>query len=346
MSYLNVMEQIKKGQFSPVYYMHGTETYMMEAVKQSLLKHSIEEEDRDTNVSLYDLEEISIQDVINDTNTFPFLGEKKLVIATNASFLKAKPPNLDFTHQIETLINYIQNPAPYSILVLIAPYEKVDERKKVVKQLKKEATVISCEPLKEWNMKEAIEKIAQEHQVIVKEEVVEYILEEIGTNLMIISSEMEKLALYVGPGNTIRLEEAELLLSHQENSTGLKLVDAIIESDLAKAIHIAKDLEKMNEDPIALVALVSSQFRTLLHVKSLKQKGYSQQQIVGQLKIHPYVAKLSLNRQQKFTKEELHQALTILAETDAQIKTGKVDKSLGLELLLYQIIQLRQTTRV
>ncbi len=54
MSYLNVMEQIKKGQFSPVYYMHGTETYMMEAVKQSLLKHSIEEEDRDTNVSLYD----------------------------------------------------------------------------------------------------------------------------------------------------------------------------------------------------------------------------------------------------------------------------------------------------
>ncbi len=222
----------------------------------------------------------------------------------------------------------------------------MDERKKVVKQLKKEATVISCEPLKEWNMKEAIEKIAQEHQVIVKEEVVEYILEEIGTNLMIISSEMEKLALYVGPGNTIRLEEAELLLSHQENSTGLKLVDAIIESDLAKAIHIAKDLEKMNEDPIALVALVSSQFRTLLHVKSLKQKGYSQQQIVGQLKIHPYVAKLSLNRQQKFTKEELHQALTILAETDAQIKTGKVDKSLGLELLLYQIIQLRQTTRV
>ncbi|MDX8045929.1 DNA polymerase III subunit delta [Gracilibacillus sp. S3-1-1] len=342
MSYLASIKEMKKGKFDPIYYFQGTETYMIEALKQALVTNGIGQDEHDTNLSIYDLEETSIQEVVTDAETFPFLGERKIIIANNADFLKAKPSKNDIEHQPEVLIDYLQNPAPYSILVIIAPYEKVDERKKIVKQLKKGAKTVACEPLKEWNIQEVIQSIAQEHRVTLPDQVVTYFINEIGTNLMIIHSEMEKLALYVGEGNEIRMEDAELLLSNPENSSALKLVDAIVTNDLAKAIDITKDLEKVGEDPIALIALVSSQFRTLLHAKILKQKGYTEKQLASQLKIHPYVAKLSLKRQANFQMKELKEAIDLLANTDAQIKSGRMDKSLAFELLLYQLITNRK----
>ncbi|KAB8127565.1 DNA polymerase III subunit delta [Gracilibacillus oryzae] len=341
MNYLETIEEINKGKIAPVYYIYGTETYMIEEIKQSLYR-SMNDEDRETNISIFDLEEVTIQEVVNDANTYPFFGEKKIILAANASFLKAKPPASELDHQTDELISYMMNPAPYSILVIIAPFEKLDERKKVVKQLKKHAKAVACEPLKEWNMNEALERIAENHHVKVEPEVVTYMINEIGTDLMILQSEMEKIALYIGEGNTIRLEDAELLLSHHESNSALKLVDAIIANNLVKAINITKDLAKLGEEPIKLIALLASQFRTLLHVKTLHQKGYNQKQMASQLKIHPYVAKLSVSRQAQFSHGELTEALQLLAEADANMKTGKVEKNLGFELLLYELVMLRK----
>ncbi|WP_066194195.1 MULTISPECIES: DNA polymerase III subunit delta [Gracilibacillus] len=341
MDYLQHIQKMKQGTFDLVYYLYGTETYMLEAVKQAMIQYGMQPEEQDTNLSLYDLEETTIQEVITDAETFPFLGERKIIIANNADFLKAKPQNTEIVHQPEELLRYLENPAPYSILVMIAPYEKVDERKKVVKQLKKSASTIACEALKEWNVQTVIHSIAKENKVYISEEVVNYFINEIGTNLMLIHSEMAKLALYVGEGNHIRLEDAETLLSSPENSSALKLVDAIMENNLAKAVNISKDLQKMNEDPIALLALVASQYRTLLQVKLLKQQGFTQQQMAKQLKIHPYVAKLSLQRQNNYSLKELELAIDWLAETDTEIKTGGMEKSLAFELLLYRLVNIR-----
>ncbi|GAB2558712.1 DNA polymerase III subunit delta [Gracilibacillus alcaliphilus] len=342
MDYLTCVQAIKKKNFEAVYYLHGTEEYMMEAIKQALIEYGMPEEEQDTNLSIYDLEETSIQEVITDAETFPFLGDRKIVLAANADFLRARPQHTDVNHQPDVFLRYLENPAPYSILVITAPYEKVDERKKVVKQLKKVAKAIECKPLQEWNVQDAITTIAQQHNVQIDKEVITYFINEIGTNLMLIHSEMAKLALYVGEGNQIRMKDAETLLSSSENSSALKLMDAIIEKNLTKAINISKDLQKMNEDPIALIALVASQYRTLLQVKLLKQRGFTQQQMASQLKIHTYVAKLSIQRQSKYTLNQLKQAIGLLTETDAQIKTGAMDKSLAFDLLLYQLINQRE----
>ncbi|WP_163537805.1 DNA polymerase III subunit delta [Gracilibacillus sp. YIM 98692] len=343
MNYLECIESIKKGQLSYTYYFYGTEAYMIEALKQALFTHSMEEEERETNVSIYDLEETSIQEVVADAETFPFLGDRKLIFATNPTFLKAKNTNVEVDHQPEMLVEYLENPAPYTIFVLLAPYEKLDERKKLVKRLKKKATTVSCQPLKEWDMDNVIERMTNEKGVSIEKEAVRYIIYELGTDLMVLNSELDKLSLYVGEGNQVRLHDAELLVSHQENSSAFKLMDAIMANDLAKAIDILKDLEKMNEEPIALLALIASQFRTLLQVKLLKQKGYNQKQMAQQLKIHPYVAKLSVSRQEKFSLKELKDAIALLAEADMKMKTGQTDKSLAFELLLYQLVTKRKT---
>lgn len=338
MTYFDVMKAIKKKQFSQLYLFHGTESYLIQDLKQQLITYGLSEEDRDTNISNYDLDETPIQEVIADAETYPFFGERKIIIVNNTSFLKAKPDRTSVEHNLDILQSYLIQPVDYSIVIFIAPYEKLDERKKLTKLMKKQCSSVACEAIKEWDLGSWIKNIASELKVNVDPKVNEMLTEEIGTNLLILQKEIEKMAFYVGEGGTITTAIAEQLLSHNSNTSGLKLVDAVIARDLSKAIKIYKDLEKIGEDQIALVALLASQFRTIFHVKLLKQKGYSQQQMGQQLKVHPYVVKMSMTREKNFSVEELKEIVHICTETDTTIKQGRMDKSLAFELFLYQLI--------
>ncbi|SFJ19143.1 DNA polymerase III, delta subunit [Halobacillus dabanensis] len=331
---------------SQVYLLYGEESYLIQEHKNKIIQKTLKKEDREFNVSQYDLEEIPIEDVVTDAETFPFLGDGKVVIAQHPVFLKAKPDKLPIEHDVDALLDYLQNPAEYTVLVLIAPYEKLDERKKVFKQLKKYGEVINCQPVKEWDIDKWVQTLANDLHITVPQEIHELFTQEIGANLMALRKEMEKLALYVGEGGVVTKEIAEQLLSHSAEASGLKLVDAVMEKDLGRAITIYKDLEKLNEEPIALTALLASQFRIISQAKVLKQKGYGQNQMKGYIKAHPYVIKMALKRERYFTNQELDQIMDQLAETDYSLKQGRMEKSLAFEMLLYRLIHIKQNSTV
>ncbi len=324
-----------------IYLLYGTESYLIQEHKQKIIEQTLSPKDRDFNISQYDLEETPVEDVVTDAETFPFLGDNKVVIAFHPTFLKAKPDKLPFDHNVEALLQYINNPADYSVLILIAPYEKLDERKKVFKQFKKNGEVLSCQPIREWDMDKWIQKIAKDLQITIPESVFELFAQEIGTNLMALRKEIEKLALHVEKGGVVSRELAENLLSHSAEASGLKLVDAVMEKNLGRAIRLYKDLVKANEEPIALIALLASQFRIISQVKTLKQKGYAQNQMKSYVKAHPFVIKMALKRERAFTNEELNEIIQQLAETDYIMKQGQMDKELAFEMLLYQLINIK-----
>lgn len=341
MSYFEVLKEIKKNKIAPLYLLHGTETKLAENIKKQVIEKTLTTEDRDTSLSTYDLEETSIQEVIEDAETYPFFGEKKIIIAHNPSFLKARPDKSAVEHNLDVFQNYINEPAPYTVLILIAPYEKLDERKKIIKSFKKTGKLVACQPVKEWEINKWVEDMALGLKVETDPGVVDLIVEETGTDLQMLQNELEKMAIYIGENGRITRAVAEELISHQSNTSGLKLVDAVMEKNLQKAITIYKDLEKLKEEPVALVALLSSQFRTILHAKLLRQKGYSQQQMAQQLRVHPYVIKMSLQRERNFSLQELESIMSSITETDGVIKQGKMEKSLAFEMLLYELITKR-----
>ncbi|SEQ17064.1 DNA polymerase III, delta subunit [Virgibacillus subterraneus] len=338
MAYSEVLQQVKKKQIKPVYLLYGTESYFIQNITKYITKAVLPDESND-NLSTYDLEETSIQEVIADAETYPFFGEKKLIIASNATFLKAKPDKLSFEHDLEVLSHYLTNPVEYSVIVLIAPYEKIDERKKVSKALKKNGVVAACNPIKDYELKSWITNLAGSLKITIEEDAYEMLETELSTDLHLLRNELTKLALYVGEGGVVTKEIAVNLISHTASNSSLLLVDAVIEHNLFKAISIYKDLEKMKEEPIGLIALLAFQFRTILRVKLLKQKGYSQAQMQKQLSTHPYVIKIAMSRESKFTVGRLQDIIVKLTEADANIKQGKMEKELAFELLLHDLVQ-------
>ncbi|WP_173916085.1 DNA polymerase III subunit delta [Halobacillus sp. Marseille-Q1614] len=329
-----------------IFLLYGPEDYLIQEEKNKIIESVLPPEDREFNISQYDLEETPVEEAVTDAETFPFLGDKKMVIAYNPVFLKAKPDALPFEHNTDALVDYVNHPADYTTLIIVAPYEKVDERKKVFKLLKKHAEIIPCQPVKEWDMDKWIQSIANDLHITIPESIHELFAQEIGTNLLALRKEIEKLALNVGEGGVVTRELAEDLLSHSAEASGLKMVDAVMERDLGRAVKLFKDLLKANEEPIALIALLASQFRIISQVKTLKQKGYAQNKMRDYIRSHPYVIKMALKRERGFTNEELNQIIQELADADLMMKQGHMDKVLTFEMLLYRLIHIKKPQKV
>ena len=338
MTYIKALQQVKNKKISPVILLYGLESYFIQNIKAELLK-VILDEGGDENLSTYDLEETPIEEVIADAETYPFFGGKKLIIVNNPTFLTAKHTKLPFEHDIKRLEQYINNPVDYSYIVFIAPYEKLDNRKKITKLITKQAMVVECNPIKDHEIGKWIKSLANELKITIAPDAYEVFEAELIVNLHLIQNELIKLAMFVGENGVVTKEIAEDLISQTANSSALRLVDAVIERNLLKAISIYKDLQKMNEEPIALIALLAFQFRIILRVKLLKQKGYSQFQMRKQIGAHPYVIKIADDREKRFTTQKLEDTLDKLTNTDAVIKQGKMEKELAFELLLYELIQ-------
>lgn len=338
MNYIQLTQKLNKKQIPNISLVYGTEPYFIQNIKDLFIKEVLKEEE---NLATYDLRETSIQEVIADAETYPFFGDKKLIFASNPVFLQSKSEKLlvdGLEHDLSALERYLNNPVDYSVLVFIAPYEGIDQRKKLSKLFKKNALMAECNPIKPYEQTKWINELAVGLNITIERDAYE-LFEGFSTDLHQLESELTKMFLFVGENGIITKDIAERLISQTSNSSSLKLADAVINRDLSKAMSIYKDLEKVNEEPIALIGLLAYQFRNILRVKLLKQKGYNQAQIQRQVGGHPYVTKVALERERKFTEQKLKNMIDKLASADATIKQGKMEKGLTFELLLYDLIQ-------
>ena len=82
----------------------------------------------------YDMEQTSLEDVIEELNTYGLFSENKVVILNSCNYLSANKKRGIIPQDDELLIKYINNPNPLNTLIIIC--DKLDDRKKVNKLLK------------------------------------------------------------------------------------------------------------------------------------------------------------------------------------------------------------------
>lgn len=319
---------------SPLYLLYGSETYLIEDIIQRIMALALTEDEQEFNLSKFDMNEHPVELAVEEAYTFPFMGGRRVVFLKDVYFLSSQKDSSKVEHDLSKLMAYIDNPAQETIFIVHAPYEKLDERKKLVKGMKKQATVLEAKPLEEKEIKRWINEKAAEFGVRVAPLAQERLLSLTGADLMIMASELNKLAVHVGEDNEITEQHVDDLVARSLEQDIFALVDGVVKANVHQALKIYKDLLKQKEAPIKIIALMVRQFRILFQVKQLTQLGYGEKMIASQLKLHPYVVKLAARQVRNFRDEELLSLIDQLADLDYRIKTGKIGDELGVELFL------------
>lgn len=337
MDYKQAAREWQQGTVRPVYLLYGTESYIMKEWLDLLVHSAIEAETKDFALSNYDLTETPLEAVLEDAETLPFLSPRKLVIASNAHFLTGGRDPSKADHKGEALQAYLANPAEHAVLVLTVTADKLDERKKIVKALKTSAVALQFAPLQGAELPQWVGKKAAGFGVGIEESAVEGLLTRVGGSCAALASEIEKLALYVGKGQTIRREHVEKLAIRTSEHNVFLLVEEIAKLQPERAMNVLHDLLREKEEPIKLLALIARQFRMMLVTKDLTGQGFSQSQIASQLGAHPYAIKIAGEQGRRFRRETLERIMKELADLDVAMKTGAVDKTFGLELFILRL---------
>jgi len=302
------------------YLFYGTNHYNLKKEIDSILK------DKDAlNISRYDISEIEIEEILNDALTMSLFDENKVIICENALVFS---PALKADSSFE---DYLNNPNPNTIMIFTLNEEKLDERKKVTKLIKKNGVV---KEFNETNPNILVKELLKGYNISPSS--ISLLIQRVGSNLDILTNEVNKIILYKDNDKNIT-EEDILNLTHKTVDTDVfKLIDYIVTNDKKNALEVYYELIKRGEEPLKIIIMLSNQFRIIYQSKVLKSKGYSEKDIADVLKIHPYRVKLALQKASKYSSKTLLKYLNDFADMDIGIKTGNISKNNVLEMFILE----------
>ena len=315
MNYTAEMAKITKGQFSPVYLFLGTESYLADSAKQTLIQATLAEDERDLNFGIYDMEEVPVGVALDDAESVPFFGDKRLVIMDRPNFFTAEKSKQKIDHDLVWLENYL---------------------KKITKLLKKTATVIEVNTLSEKEVRHFLKDTIANEGYTMTPEAFELFIQLTDAKLSTAMSELPKLLLFSSDTKQITKSAVNDLVAKSLEQNIFALVEYVLKRQTANALSLYQDLLLQKEDPIKINAILMTQFRLLLQVKFLEKKGYQQGDSAGMLKVHPYRVKLAIQQARKFSEKVLVSAFEGLVDAEYRLKTGQGDKEMQFELFVLQ----------
>ena len=155
----------------------------------------------------------------------------------------------------------------------------------------------------------------------------------IGSQMEILSREIEKLLLYCGE-EEIQAEQVKLLSPYAAEASIFDLVDALGNRNDKKASQLLQEKFLEGADPFYLFSMFIRQFRLLIQVKELADEGKRPPAISQILKMHGFVVGKLYQQSQGFSLAQLEQIYRHLLEIDVGVKSGRNEMTTALNLLV------------
>ncbi|MBN2299843.1 MAG: DNA polymerase III subunit delta [Acholeplasmataceae bacterium] len=307
--------------------------YLYYSNNEFLLNHKIEDKIAEFNVDpfniiKYDLLENSSDDILEDLQTVSFFAEKKVIIVRNLSEIEKEGESV-----IKSWISYLEKPNP-DVILLIAQNELLPESSALGSALFKFAFIEKIKEMDKKDYPDFVRNMFKKYQYMISDDAVEALLERTNLDFTLINQEAEKLMLFAYDTKEINEKAVLLLVSRNLEENIFELTNALLSKNQSKTIEIFYDLIARNEDPLRILNNIVGKVRELMHTKLLIEKGYRQEQVAEHFHIKSGRAYYLVKNAQSISFSILENHLKKLSQLDYDIKSGKIDKKLGLELYL------------
>lgn len=315
-------EDIKSGNLKNAYLLYGEEVYLKKQYKEKLKRAVLPAEDR-MNYAYYEGKGINPAELIDLAETMPFFAERRLIVVENSGFFKNASPEL---------ADYIKT-MPETACFLFVESE-VDKRGRLYKAVKDKGRVTELKRQDEKTLLYWIAGNVKREGKQIKESTAKYLISTAGDDMEKLVHELEKLFSYAMDRNEITAEDIDAICTSQITNQIFDMVEAVALKQQKKALCYYYDLLALKEPPMRILYLLSRQFRLLLHVKELREKGLDRGAIAKAAGLHPFVAGKCMQQSKSFSKEELRSIMEDAAQTEEMVKTGRLSDRMSVELFI------------
>ena len=314
-------QHIKTGQFKPVYLICGDEDYLRKQYKDRM-KEALVGDDA-MNYSYYEGKGISVKELIDLGETLPFFGERRLIVVENSGF---------FSSSQDELAAYMKEMPETTCFLFVE--KEVDKRNKLYKAVSALGYAAHMGAPDERTLIRWIVGLLRAEQRGMTESTLRYFLERIDTDMENIRRELDKLVVYTDGQVEITREDIDAVCTVHTESQIFDMVKVIAEKNQSRALGLYYELITQKEPPMKILYWITRQFNQLYQIKELQSKGYPDHIIAERMGVRDFIVRKNKVLCQSFSLGELRRAVEICVEREEDVKTGRLNDKMAVELLI------------
>ena len=178
--------------------------------------------------------------------------------------LDVRIPSGKFGKQGSQVIKqYLENPVEDTVVLITAgKLDKSAKNSAWFKAIDKQGMVVQCWPVDSNHLPGWVRQRFQQRGMQPNNEVVDYVCQHVEGNLLAAAQEIDKIYLFVGPGE-ITFENVSEAITENSRFSAFELVDTALKGDASKTIRILNSLDAEGIEPLAIIWALSKEIRLL-----------------------------------------------------------------------------------
>jgi DNA polymerase-3 subunit delta len=342
-----------KGQLKPGYVLVGDERFLFDRCRAAVLKAFVPPDLRDFCLSEMDLSGASIFEVLDRAQSPSLMAPFQAIFVRNVKQLYTRGAKKE---EFAALDRYFRSPNPQALILFVADFVHIprDVRRmemddknrfeRLTETLGQHCGVVELAQASEEDAIRWVTATAQEQGTLVDPDAALQLVDALGADMLLISSELEKLLLYTLGKGKITLGDVETMVLGAKQRSLYELTDAISLRDKAKALALLHGLlnsSDAGEDAaIGHLYMLARTFRQMLVIleKNVRDSRAIWQALWQGFRMPPFAADDLIRQARRFkNRRDLTRALRLIARADLELRSSPPDKRLVLERLVFEL---------
>ena len=331
MTFEQIVGDIKRKIYHPVYLLHGDEPYYIDAITNLIEESVLTESEKEFNQTVVYGRDTDPGMIMDMARRFPMMANYQVVIIREAQ-------DID---KLENLQPYLVKPQPSTILVIAHKYKKIDQRKGFVKNVAKTGVVFESSKFYDNKIPGWINEQVIAKGYSIRPEACQLLAEYLGNDLERITNEIGKLVINLPPGSAIDAAIIEKNIGISKDYNIFELQNALGDKDIVKANRIINYFAantKQNPMIVVLTVLFGFFMKLMIYHQLVdKSKNF----VASKLSVNPYFVNDYIRAANNYPFRRLRVIIGLLREYDLRLKgigNGSTEESELLRELVYKIL--------
>lgn len=318
----NLRDQLRRREIAPVYLLFGPETYLRDLAVKTISDYSFAPEDlrdfNETDILLETPDDLAV--AIAAAQQLPMMASRR-VIRVQGIRISASGVRDTVTEAHESLLRtYIADPSPSTVLILIA--DELNGVRKMGKFLRENVLAVEFARLDNRQLSDWAEKEIQSIGGHIDAGALRSLLSRVDPDLRRVSNEIKKLVTAAMPGGNIDTHLVDALVPHSRELSNFDLTDHLVAGRRTLALTSLKKVLDDGVEPVALLGLISYNYRRLLIAKELMERSAPRAEIASAVKLYGRGQDEFFAAARRADHGKLINAIQRIAKADLAIKTS------------------------
>lgn len=319
--YKKLFDEVKRGRPKRIYFLYGPEEFLRKEFIAELVKAALGEKNRAFNLDIFHGDDFDRDAFSDRVSSFPLFTDRRMVILKKFEALSVA--NQD------AVLERLGNLSESVVVVIEASGAKLETArlKRLGEIADSEGLSFCFQPLSDDEAVDRARARIEREGFRIEPDALSLLVDSVGTRLIDLANEVEKIVLSSDPGATVTRENVAAVVGKYRTENLFAFIDRLGRDDAAATVSRLNRIIDGGEEPVFVLSMLIRRVTQLLHVRLLADEGESSARAVSDKLaglVSPFQISILVDQARRFDTRGLGVYLDNLNWADRLIKSSSV----------------------